>query len=210
MAHILITAGPTRQYLDPVRYLSNASSGRMGLALCDAALTRGHQVTVISGPVVVQWPASATVVSVMTTEEMLEAATIAFPGCDGVIGAAAPCDFRPVKFQTNKIKKQGDRLTIEFESTPDIMGALGELKTGSQWSVAFALETETGQPGIANAIAKLKRKKCDQIVLNGPAAIDSDLTSIRVFDSESQIVAEGEGEKSAMAELILSAVEAMI
>jgi len=97
MARILITSGPTRQYLDPVRYLTNASSGRMGRALTEAALSLGHEVVVISGPVEVTYPDAACVVSVVSTEEMLVAAREEFEKCDGLIGAAAPCDYRPVR-----------------------------------------------------------------------------------------------------------------
>ena len=95
MAKILITSGPTRQYLDPVRYLTNASSGRMGAALAEAALARGHQVLVVSGPVQIDYPHEAEVFSVDTTAEMLAAVLKHFPDCHGLIGAAAPCDYMP-------------------------------------------------------------------------------------------------------------------
>ena len=91
MARILITSGPTRQYLDPVRYLTNASSGRMGSSLASAALKLGHEVVVISGPVTVEYPDGAEVIDILTTDEMLESAREVFPNCDGAIGAAAPC-----------------------------------------------------------------------------------------------------------------------
>ena len=96
MSRILITSGPTRQYLDPVRYLTNASSGRMGAALAAAAVEAGHQVVVVSGPVEVAYPAEAEVISVVSTEEMLAACRKVFPDCDGLIAVAAPCDYRPV------------------------------------------------------------------------------------------------------------------
>ncbi len=94
MARILITSGPTRQYLDPVRYLTNASSGRMGAALANAALELGHEVVIVSGPVQVVYPSAARIVPVISTEEMLAAVQTEFPTCQGVIGAAAPCDYR--------------------------------------------------------------------------------------------------------------------
>src|SRR5690349_25054315 len=99
MARILITSGPTRQYLDPVRYLTNASSGRMGAALAAAALELGHKVTIVSGPVEVPYPAGAEVINVVSTEEMLAAAREAFERSDGLIGAAAPCDYRPERVE---------------------------------------------------------------------------------------------------------------
>src|SRR4051812_48909239 len=97
LARILITSGPTRQFLDTVRYLTNASSGRMGRALAEAALALGHEVVVVSGPVEVEYPQRANVVPVVSTEEMLVAAAAEFEGCDGLIGAAAPSDYRPVR-----------------------------------------------------------------------------------------------------------------
>src|SRR5262245_15178857 len=105
MARILITSGPTRQYLDPVRYLTNASSGRMGRALAEAALQLGHQVVVVSGPVSVSYPAAAEVRQIISTEELLAVCQELFPDCDGAIGAAAPCDYRPVRVAEHKISK---------------------------------------------------------------------------------------------------------
>ena len=105
MAKLLITSGPTRQYLDPVRYLTNASSGRMGSALADAALKAGHDVVVVSGPVDIAYPEGARIVPVVSTEEMLEAAMREFQQCDGMIGAAAPCDYRPVKVAPDKLRR---------------------------------------------------------------------------------------------------------
>ena len=137
MARILITSGPTRQYLDPVRYLSNASSGRMGCALATAALAAGHEVVVVSGPVSADYPAAAEVITVVTTEEMLAASVKHFPKCDGVIGVAAPCDFSPTVVAAEKIKKNDGNLTLELVATPDIMEALGKLKQEHQWSVGF-------------------------------------------------------------------------
>src|SRR5207248_1859662 len=103
MARILITSGPTRQYLDPVRYLTNASSGRMGRALAAAALELGHEVIVVSGPVAVDYPHKAEVRPIVSTEELLDTCQELFPTCDGVIGAAAPCDYRPMRVERQKI-----------------------------------------------------------------------------------------------------------
>src|SRR5690349_15038356 len=102
LARILITSGPTRQYLDPVRYLTNGSSGRMGRALAAAALEWGHEVIVVSGPVSVDYPAGAIVHPIISTEELLAACQGLFPKCDGVIGAAAPCDYRPNRIEEHK------------------------------------------------------------------------------------------------------------
>ncbi len=143
MARILLTSGPTRQYLDPVRYLSNGSSGRMGKALAEAALAAGHEVVIVSGPVEVRYPAAARVLPVISTEEMLDACLAVFPQCDGLIAAAAACDYRPKVVAREKIRKTGSGLNVRFVETPDIVARLGAIKT-TQWMVAFALETQDG------------------------------------------------------------------
>ena len=199
MARILITSGPTREYLDPVRYLTNGSSGRMGAALALAAIELGHEVVIISGPVSVEYPEEATVVPVLTTGEMLEAAQEWFPRCDGLIGAAAPCDFRPEAVSEQKLKKIGRDLTLKFVETPDILAILGEMKT-KQWMIAFALETEAGH---ARALEKLRRKRCDLIVLNSPAAIDAEVTKLEVLGSSGGVLEEVAGTKAEAARRIL-------
>ena len=123
MARILITSGPTRQYLDPVRYLSNASSGRMGSALAAAALDAGHEVVVVSGPVDVAYGSAAEVICVESTEELLDACLAVFPTCDGLIAAAAPGDYRPVEVASEKIVKNGDPLTLHLVETPDVVAS---------------------------------------------------------------------------------------
>src|SRR5688572_8661009 len=155
MARILLTSGPTRQYLDPVRYLTNASSGRMGSALANAALELGHSVVVVSGPVAVPYPTDAEVISVLSTDEMLEACHRFFPSCDGLIGAAAPCDYKPVRIETHKIAKTGEPLTLHLIETPDVVATLGAEKRSDQWVVGFALETDDQR---FRAITKLEKK----------------------------------------------------
>src|SRR5262245_5463406 len=142
MARILITSGPTRQYIDPVRYLTNASSGRMGRALTEAALAAGHDVTVVSGPVEIEYPGAARVVWVTSTEEMLEAARREFAVCDGLIGVAAPCDYRPVRVEEHKIAKTGEPINLHLIETPDIVATLSREKNEQRlpkWVVGFAL-----------------------------------------------------------------------
>src|SRR5690349_14377112 len=117
MAHLLLTSGPTREYLDPVRYLTNASSGRMGRALALAALARGHRVTIVSGPVEIAYPDGVEVHRVVTTDQMLEACRKVFPACDGLIGVAAPCDYRARHVAEGKIHKTGQPLVLELIET---------------------------------------------------------------------------------------------
>ncbi|PHS11817.1 MAG: flavoprotein [Blastopirellula sp.] len=203
MARILITSGPTRQYLDPVRYLTNASSGRMGAALVQAAIDAGHQVTVISGPVSVEYSDQATVINVITTEEMLEVAQKHFPDCDGLIGVAAPCDYRPKKIEDHKISKTGSPLVLQLIETPDIVATLGASKT-HQWVVGFALETEDQH---FRAVVKLEKKSCDLMVLNGPEAMNADENSVDVIDPQGTVLQSIQGKKSEVAAGILQLID---
>ena len=206
MARILITSGPTRQHLDPVRYLSNGSSGRMGKALAEAALAAGHQAVVVSGPVGVRYPRRAEVISVVSTEEMLAECLRVFPTCAGVIAAAAPCDYRPRAVASQKIRKTGRTLDVQFIETPDIVARLGAIKT-SQWLVAFALETEDLR---MRAMQKLERKKCDLIVVNGPAAMHAADTKIEVIDARGEVLMAVAGSKRRVAKAILRVIEQQV
>jgi len=199
---ILITSGPTRQYLDPVRYLTNASSGRMGSALAEACLAAGHEALVVSGPVDVAYPAAVEVVPVISTEEMLEACLDAFPTCDGLIGAAAPCDYRPIRVAPHKLAKTGGALKLHLVETPDVVALCGAIKE-HQWIVAFALETQDQR---MRALQKLERKSADLIVLNGPGAIQTSQTEIEIIDRRGKILAALSGSKRTVAEGILRVV----
>ncbi len=204
MAKILLTSGPTRQYIDPVRFISNASSGRMGAALAAAALERGHDVTIISGPVEISYPEGAEVISVVTTEEMLSAARERFADSDGVIGVAAPCDYRPDAVAKHKISKTGDRLTLNFVETPDVIATLGALKTERQWVVGFALETDDVR---LRALRKMVAKNCDMLVLNGPTAIDSTENEVDIFVKPGEIIAHLHGAKKELGRQIFGLIE---
>jgi phosphopantothenoylcysteine decarboxylase/phosphopantothenate--cysteine ligase len=203
MARILITSGPTRQFIDPVRYLTNASSGRMGRALAEAALALGHEVIVVSGPVEVEYPAAACVVPVVSTEEMLVASAREFETCDGLIGAAAPCDYRPVRVESHKIAKTGQPLDLHLIETDDVVATLGA-KKGNRWVVGFALETEDHR---LRALAKLERKFCDLMVSNGPQAISSTDNTVEVITPAGEVIAEISGAKEAVADRILAIIQ---
>ena len=203
MSRILITSGPTRQHLDPVRYLTNGSSGRMGAALASAVLEAGHQVVIVSGPVEVAYPAGAEVVPVVSTEDMLAACLKVFPNCDGLIAAAAPCDYRPIAAAGRKIRKTGDGLRLELVETPDVVAALAAEKT-SQWIVAFALETEDQH---LRAMQKLERKNCDLIVINGPAAIDAADTHVEILGKDGQVADSFSGSKSDVAKDLFELIQ---
>ena len=204
MARILITSGPTRQYLDPVRYLTNASSGRMGSALAAAALELGHEVLVVSGPVAVEYPREANVLPVVSTEELLETCQREFPRCDGVIGAAAPCDYRPVRVEEQKIAKTGQPLVLNLIETPDVMATLGASKRPGQWLVGFALETDDQR---YRALTKLEKKSCDLIVLNGPSAMDALDNRVEVLGKSGDVIASLAGAKEIVARGILAVIQ---
>lgn len=167
----LITAGPTREYLDPVRFLSNASSGAMGYALARAAAAAGSPVILVSGPVNLEPPRGVTLVPVTSAREMFAAVKKSFPRADIVIGAAAVADYRPLRRAQEKIKRAGaQRSAVALVQNPDIIGWCGARKQG-RVVAGFALETAAL---LARARGKLARKRLDLIVANGPAAINTD------------------------------------
>lgn len=203
MARILITSGPTRQHLDPVRYLTNASSGRMGKALAEAALASGHEVVIVTGPVQIEYSEAATIVQVLSTDEMLAAAQAEFATCDGAIGAAAPCDYRPVFVSTKKIAKTGEPLTLHLVETEDVIATLGQQK-GDRWVVGFALETDDRR---LRALAKLERKHCDLMVSNGTEAMHSLENDVEVLSPTGEVIQRLQGAKEEVARGILAIIE---
>ena len=196
MARILLTAGPTRAYLDDVRYLTNGSSGRMAAAIARAALAAGHEVTIVSGPVGVVYPAQARVVPVISTRDMLAACLVELPRIDGVIAAAAPCDFEPVTKVSGKIPRKGSGLTLKLEPTPDIIATLARKAGPGQWMVAFALE-----PGAdpTRALEKIDAKACDLSVVNDLTAVNAGSTAVVVYDASHAKVGERKGSKTVVA-----------
>jgi len=173
----LVTAGPTREPLDDVRFLANASSGRMGFAIAEAAMALGHQVRLVHGPVAIHPPFGAEVVRIGTAEEMREACLAAFPSCDAVFMTAAVADYRPAHRVPGKMKKSATVLDLPLAPNPDILAELGRSKAG-QTLVGFALEAEGGEE---NARRKLVLKRLDLIVLDSPAALGADVSDFRVL-----------------------------
>lgn len=204
MVRILITSGPTRQHIDPVRYLTNASSGRMGQAIVQAALLAGHEVVVVSGPVEVEYPDEATVIWVTSTDEMLSAARHHFATCQGVIGVAAPCDYQPVRVADQKITKTGEPLVLHLIETPDVIATLGAEKRADQWVVGFALESEDHH---FRATTKLHKKRCDLIVLNRPRAMNAETNDVEVFDAGGDVVLSSAGTKADVGESIFRLID---
>lgn len=200
---ILITAGPTREYLDDVRYLSNASSGRMGYALAQAALENGHEVVLVTGPVDIQPPVGCNVRSVMTTDQMRDASVAAFPECDGVIAAAAVCDYKPVRRTIGKMSKTGQPISIELIETDDVLARLGA-SCEHRWVVGFALEAENARE---NALQKLRAKNCDVVVLNGPQAIGAEGNDVQLIGPTGETLAAWSASKLSIARDLIRWIE---
>jgi len=201
---VLITAGPTREKIDPVRYLTNRSSGRMGYALAEAALRRGARVLLISGPTSITPPGAAELTQVETAEEMRVAVLKLFPESTVVIKTAAVADFRPKATATQKIKRKGP-MTLELEPTPDILAELARQKK-SQIVVGFAAETENI---LENARKKLSSKSLDAIVVNDVSregvGFDSDRNAVTIIPHD-EVIEVPETSKWEVAQHVLDQV----
>ncbi len=165
----LITAGPTREAIDPVRYLTNRSSGRMGYALAGAARHEGHEVLLISGPTTLDVPAGVDFIPVESAQQMYEAVRDMAPKVDAAILCAAVADYRPVAVAGQKMKKDSERLVLELERTPDILGSMRSVFGFGGVLVGFAAETQQVED---YARGKLARKQCDFVVANDVSRAD--------------------------------------
>jgi phosphopantothenoylcysteine decarboxylase/phosphopantothenate--cysteine ligase len=170
----LITAGPTREPIDPVRYISNRSSGKMGYAIAEAALAEGHHVTLISGPVNLEAPRNAQLIPVLTSDEMFEAVHRHADKCDICVLCAAVADYKPANVSATKIKKRGEKFSLELILTRDILDSLGQQQDRQFFLVGFAAETDQVEE---NAVKKLRTKNCDIIVANDISSADSGMES---------------------------------
>ncbi len=184
----LITAGPTREFFDPIRFISNRSSGKMGYALAEAALKISPHVVLVSGPTALPAPNGVEFVPVTTAQEMADAVLARYDEVDVVIMTAAVCDFRPKRVAATKIKKGTFTGTLELEPTMDILAELGKRKR-SQVLVGFAAETDNVE---RNARDKLQRKRLDMIVANDASAFDSETNTVTLIgrDGRSEKLAE--------------------
>ena len=206
----LITAGGTREYIDPVRFISNASSGRMGYALASAALKAGHEATLISAPTALKPPAGATFVAVESAAEMFAAVKEHFPRCDCLIMAAAVADFTPARPSKTKIKKEGGlKPTLRLKPTPDILRWAGRQRRvctahRSRIVVGFALEDRDVR---ANAERKMRDKRLDMIVANTPAAINATTSILHIKAIDSDWIEIEESHKTASSRRIVREIE---
>jgi phosphopantothenoylcysteine decarboxylase/phosphopantothenate--cysteine ligase len=178
----LITAGPTREPIDPVRYISNRSSGKMGYAIAEAALDAGHQVILISGPVNIEPPQNAKFVSVSTSDEMFDAVRRHADKCDACVLCAAVADYKPAAVSPTKIKKRNETISLELIRTRDILDLLGHRQDRQFLVVGFAAETNDLEQ---NAMQKLRDKNCDLMIANDVSStnsgMESDANEVTVF-----------------------------
>jgi phosphopantothenoylcysteine decarboxylase/phosphopantothenate--cysteine ligase len=170
----LITAGPTREPIDPVRYISNRSSGKMGYSIAEAALEAGHDVILISGPVNIDPPHPAKFVSVSTSDEMFDAVHQHADKCDVCVLCAAVADYKPATVSPTKIKKRGERISLELIRTRDILDSLGHRQDRRFLVVGFAAETNDLEQ---NAMQKLRDKNCDLMIANDVSSANSGMES---------------------------------
>ena len=183
---VVVTSGPTREPIDPVRYLSNESSGKMGFAIAAAAARKGEEVLLVTGPVALATPKGVRRVDVVTAREMLRATREAFTGADALFMCAAVSDWRPRRKRAAKWRKEDvceEVATIELVRNPDILATLAGRK-GGRLVVGFALETGDG---LTRARAKLERKKADYMVLNDASVLGSERTSVTVLGRDGSI-----------------------
>lgn len=176
----LVSAGPTREMIDDVRFLSNGSSGRTGYAVAEAARARDHTVTLVTGPVSLNDPEGVEVIHVLSALEMQQAILEKHADCDVVVMTAAVCDYRPTKRHAGKLKKTDGDLNIELVRNPDILNDLGPSK-GGRIHVGFALEVQDPE---RHALAKLNQKNLDLVVLNGPGNMGSSVSSFRLVSHD--------------------------
>jgi len=203
MTKVLVTAGPTREYIDDVRFISNASSGRMGYAVAEAAIEAGHEVVLVSGPVERPAPAGVTFVRVTSAVEMRKAVLNAFSAADCVIMTAAVADFRPAHRTSGKIKKADAKLTLDLVRNPDILAELGRRKE-RRLLVGFALEAGDGE---RNALEKLESKHLDYIVLNSPSAIGAETVDATILGRDGSRIEMKNASKARIARKIVSLIE---
>lgn len=201
--HILITAGPTREFFDSVRFISNPSSGKMGVAIASAAARRGHRISLVLGPVELPDPSGVEVIRVTTAQEMFDACAARFESCDGAIMTAAVCDYRPVERLPHKLKKANEPRVVALEPTRDICATLGAKKS-ERIMIGFAMEDHDER---GHAESKLRRKNCDAIVLNGLNNVGSDDAEIHILRADSGWSDTQVGTKAQMAEVIVDLFE---
>ena len=203
---VVVSAGPTREYVDPVRYLSNVSSGRMGFEIAAAAARAGCEVVLVAGPVQLATPAGVTRVDVVSARDMLAAVSRAFAGADALVMAAAVADWRPRRRLSGKWRKKddgGERAVLELVKNPDVLATVARRKRQRR-VVAFALETGDGE---RRARAKMRRKNADYVVLNDPSALDAERSTVTILGADGSKRRLSRRPKREIAEALIALLE---
>jgi phosphopantothenoylcysteine decarboxylase/phosphopantothenate--cysteine ligase len=202
----VVTAGPTREPIDPVRFLSNRSSGKMGYAIAAAALEEKHRVVLISGPVALPVPLGAEIIRVTTGDEMFEAVSAQLADCDVLVMCAAVCDYKPVEASTQKMKKQRMLFSLALTPTRDILASLTR-PDHDCFIVGFAAETQELE---ANARRKLREKNCDMMVANDVSSaevgMESDDNELTIFSKSGERKNLPRGKKTELARALLKII----
>jgi phosphopantothenoylcysteine decarboxylase/phosphopantothenate--cysteine ligase len=203
---ILVTAGPTREYLDDVRFISNPSTGRMGFACARAARRAGHRVTLVTGPVELPAPPGVRTVRVTDAREMRRAVLAAWPRVDAVIMTAAVGDYRPARRFRGKIRKEAGGLSIRLARNPDILKELGARK-GGRVLAGFALQVQDAE---REALRKYEEKNLDLVVLNSPRSFGADRMDAAVYREGESVKRFRNASKEAVADWLVAALERIL
>ncbi len=207
---VLITAGPTREFFDPVRFLSNPSSGKMGYALTKKAKFLGYEVTLVTGPVSLPPPAGVKVIPVVSALDMLREVKKLFSKMDILIMTAAVSDYRPATYAKQKVKKTGKGMTIRFVPNPDILKTMGAIKKGNQVLIGFAAETTSLKK---NALKKLNEKNLDAIIMNDVSRRDigfeSGQNQVTFFTRDGGVIVSKKDSKEKIADFIWKQILAL-
>lgn len=202
---ILITAGPTNEYIDDVRFISNESSGKMGIALVNSARKKKHNVILVSGPISLKIPEGIFVETVTSAMEMRDSVNKYFDKVDAVIMAAAVSDYRPEKKVSGKLKKTKEGITLKLLPNPDILSELGKKKS-NKTLIGFALEQK---PSVESAYEKLKSKNLDFIILNTEESLGSDRADFWIIDRNSSVKEMKNTSKAKLSTKIIKLIEDM-
>jgi phosphopantothenoylcysteine decarboxylase/phosphopantothenate--cysteine ligase len=202
---VLVTAGPTQEFIDDVRYISSPSSGKMGFAVAEAFAAAGHDVDLVTGPVSLADPKGVRVTRVVSAVQMHEAVMQRVDSAEVVVMTAAVADYRVADRFNGKRKRAGEKWVLELVENPDILRELGQNK-GGRILVGFAVESSAPRQG---ALDKLRKKNLDFIVLNAPSAFGADVTSVDIIDRDGSTTPLGGVSKRDVAERIRQKVEAL-
>jgi phosphopantothenoylcysteine decarboxylase/phosphopantothenate--cysteine ligase len=205
--HILVTAGPTREYIDPVRFITNGSSGRMGLAVAAVAARRGHKVTLLCGPVAARPPKGVRVVPFTSVDELAAAMRGLFPSADAIVMAAAVGDFRPAKVLARKLRRADGPITLHLGPTPDVLATVAARKRPGQVVFAFAVEQGPRRRIVAKALSEMACKNADFVLLNTPAAMGAERSAACILSRRGIVLPWKSRPKAALAGEIVRIME---